>query len=74
MAKLKRWIQAKRAKTSRAKNLSKSRMFLIFKARKIFTKLRQAFVKALILNHFDPKHHIHIETDISGYTIDGILG
>ena len=40
---------------------------------KTFTKLRQAFIEALILNHFDPDRHIKIETDVSGYTIDKIL-
>ncbi len=38
-------------------------------ARQTFTKLRQAFVEALILNHFNLKHHIHIEIDILGYVI-----
>ncbi len=31
------------------------------------------FVEALILNHFDPEHHIWIEIDGSGYAIGGIL-
>ncbi len=35
--------------------------------------MRQAFVEALILNHFDPERHIRIETDASGYAIGGIL-
>ena len=48
-------------------------MFLTPKARKAFIKLRQAFVKALILNHFNSKRHIRIETDASDYTIGGIL-
>ncbi len=48
-------------------------MFLTPKARKTFTKLRQAFVKAPILNHFDPECHIQIETDASGYAICGIF-
>ena len=39
----------------------------------MFTKLRQAFLKAPILYHFDPEYHIRIETDISGYTIGGVL-
>ena len=56
------------------KNLSiLSRLFLIFRARKAFTHLMQAFIEAPILNHFDPKHHIQIEIDISGYVVDGIL-
>ena len=43
------------------------------KARLAFTKLRQVFVKALIFYHFDSEYHIRIETDISGYAIDGVL-
>ncbi len=48
-------------------------MFLTPGARKAFTKLRQAFVKALILNHFDPKYYIQIETDVFTYAISRIL-
>ena len=39
----------------------------------MFTELRQAFLKAPILHHFDPEHHIWIETDVSGYAIGGVL-
>ena len=42
-------------------------------AKLAFTKLRQAFVKAPIFYHFDPKCHIWIETDASGYAIGGVL-
>ncbi len=35
--------------------------------------MRQAFVEAPILNHFDPERHIRIETDASGYAIGEIL-
>ncbi len=35
--------------------------------------MRQAFLKALILNHFDPERHIRIETDASGYAIGEVL-
>ena len=35
--------------------------------------MRQAFVEAPILNHFDPKRHIQIEMDALGYTIGEIL-
>ena len=35
--------------------------------------MRQAFVEAPIVNYFDPKRHIHIETDVLGYAIGGIL-
>ncbi len=72
-AKSKKWIRAEKAEAFRAKNLGQSGSFLTADARKAFTKLRQAFVEAPILNHFDPERHIRIETDTSGYAIDGIL-
>ncbi len=73
-AKSKKWIRAEKSEASRAKNLSsQSGSFLIFEARKAFIELRKAFVEAPILNHFDPKRHIQIETDVSGYAIGGIL-
>ncbi len=73
-AKSKKWIRTEKLEASRAKNLSsQSGSFLTFEARKAFTKLRQAFVEAPILNHFDPERHIQIETDVSGYAISGIL-
>ena len=31
------------------------------------------FIKALILNHFDPELYIQIKTDILGHTICGIF-
>ncbi len=46
-------------------------MFIISKLRLAFTKLRQAFVEALILNHFNLKHYIQIEIDVPGYIING---
>ena len=57
-------------KTSKAPGNSK---FLRPKAKLVFLRLRQAFTKAPILNHFDPECYIWIETDASGYTIGGIL-
>ena len=33
-------------------------MFLTFNAKKAFNHLKQAFIKALILQHFDPECHI----------------
>ena len=56
--KSKKWIQAKKAKAFRTKNLGQSKLFFIFGVRKAFTKLKQIFVKALILDYFDPEHHI----------------
>ena len=47
--------------------------FFTSRAKLAFTKLRQAFVKALIFYHFDLEHHIRIETDASGYAIGGVF-
>ena len=47
--------------------------FFIPKARLTFTQLRQAFVEAPILYHFNLESHIRIETDVLGYTIGSIL-
>ena len=56
-------IRKKGQKTSKSKNLSKSKKiiglaFLTLRARLAFTKLRQAFVKVVILLHFNPECHI----------------
>ena len=48
-------------------------MFFIIDARRTFTKLKQAFVEAPILNHFDLEHYIQIVTDALSYTIGEIL-
>ena len=62
---------------TKVQKLSKSKKtesgFLISKARKTFMKLRQVFIKALILHHFDPERHIRVKTDVSGYAIGGVL-
>ena len=65
-------------KVQKCKNLSKSKKavgsdFFIFGARLAFTELKQVFVKAPILYHFDPECHIRIETDASGYAIGKIF-
>ena len=59
----------------RAKNLSfgQSSIFLITHARKAFIKLKQAFVEASILNHFDLEHYIQIEIDALSYVIGEIF-
>ena len=44
-------------------------MFFTPKAKKVFIKLRQMFIEALILNYFDSERHIQIKTDASGYAI-----
>ena len=74
MAKSKKWIRTKKAEASRVRNLSsQSGAFLTTETRRAFTELRQAFIEALILNHFDSKRHIQIEIDALGYAIGGIL-
>ena len=66
-------------KTTKSKNSSKSKRaigpldFFIPRAKLVFIKLRQAFFKTPILQHFDPKHYIQIEMDVSGYAIGGVL-
>ena len=64
-------------KSSKSKNLSKSKKtelgFFTSGARKAFTKLRQAFIKASILHHFDPERHNRVETDALGHAIGGLL-
>ena len=56
-------------KLSTSKNLA----FLTANAKQTFTQLRQAFIEAPILSHFDLERHIGIETDASGYIIGGVL-
>ncbi len=72
-AKSKKRIWAKKVEASRGKNLGQSGLFLTSEARKAFTKLKQSFVKAPILNYFDAERHIPIETDVSSNAIGGIL-
>ena len=72
-------IEKKVQKTSKSKNLSKSKKtigssdFFIPGAKLVFTKLRQVFFKALILYHFNLERHIRIEINISGYAFSGVL-
>ena len=47
--------------------------FLTPGAKEAFNCLRLAFIKALILRHFDPECHIRIKTDASSYVIGGML-
>lgn len=47
--------------------------FLIPKTKLAFTKLREVFIKALILHHFNLKRHIDIKTDDFGYAIDRVF-
>ena len=48
-------------------------MFLTPDARKAFNHLKQAFIKTPILQHFDPKCHIRIESNALSYAIGGML-
>ena len=61
----------------KGRNSSKSKKtesgFFTPGARKAFTELRQAFIKAPILHHFDPERHIRVETDASDYAIGGVF-
>ena len=56
-----------------SKNANGATGYLILGAKQAFTQLRQTLTKDPILQHFDPKCHIQIETDASGYPIGGIL-
>ena len=65
-------------KLSKSKNLNITKInskmnFLIYKAKKAFTYLKKAFIKATILQHLDPKRHIYIETNASKYTIGRVF-
>ena len=64
-------VGKKGRKTSKSKTVGSN--FLTPGAKLAFTKLRQAFLKASILHHFDLKRHIRIETDVLGYAIGGVL-
>ena len=75
-------VRKKDLKTSKSKNLFKKLPkskktvgldFFTLGAKLAFTKLKQAFLKTPILYHFDPEHHIQIETDVSDYAIGGVL-
>ena len=61
--------EALKKKSSKSKNPA----YLTVDARQAFTQLRPAFTEAPILSHFDPKRHIRIETNASGYAIDSVL-
>ena len=47
--------------------------FLIPNAKKAFNYLWLAFIKALIVQHFNSESYIWIETDTSSYVISGVL-
>lgn len=47
--------------------------FFILRARLAFAKLRQVFIIAPIIYHFDLKYHFRIGTNISDSVIGGVL-
>ena len=47
--------------------------FLTLNAKKAFNHLQLAFIKVLILQHFDSENYIWIKIGALGYTIDGVL-
>ena len=54
-------------------NLYGAAKYLTLDAKLAFTKLKKAFTIAPILQYFDPKYNIWIETDMSDYIIGEIL-
>ena len=47
--------------------------FFTSRAKIVFPKLRQVFVKVPIFYHFDLEHYIWVETNVSGYAIVEVL-
>ncbi len=64
---------AKSKKSNLAKTNSSRPDFLIPEAKKAFIYVQKAFIKTLILRHFDSESYIWIKTNALGYIIDGIL-
>ena len=60
-------------RSNSTKKISSGASYLTPGASLAFTLLRKVFTKALILHHFDSKHHIQIETNAPGYVIGGVL-
>lgn len=63
----------KNQKMSKSKKMIESSDFFIFRAKLVFTKLKQVFFKTPIFYYFDSKYHIRIATDILGYAISRLL-
>lgn len=47
--------------------------FYTLGSKQAFVKLRQVFIEALILYHFDPESHIWININTLDYTINEVL-
>ena len=56
-----------------SKNLNGATCYPTPKTRLAFAQLRQTFIKAPILWHFDLECHIWIKINVSDYAIDGAL-
>lgn len=73
MIKSQKWlspkIEYKQKKQSFLKLKTQTNQEYYFEARQTFIKFRQVFIEVLILNHFDEKCHIHVQIDVSSYTI-----
>ena len=69
------------SKNNKSKNLTymsniaatEEPILLTSNVKKAFNYLRKAFIKVLIIWHFDLKNHIEIKTNILNYAIDKIL-
>ena len=73
---VKKWVNNPKKTGDNIKNCVKAVgdfHYLIPNAKKAINYLRHAFTQAPILQHFDPKWHIRIETNASGYAIGGVL-
>ena len=70
-AKSKKPLKSRNSPNFNAKKTDPS--FLTPEAGSAFNCLRLAFIKASILQHFDPEYYIRIKTDVSVYAIGGVL-
>ncbi len=55
------------------KNVKMSSFIWSSEAKQAFNQLRNVFMKASILRHFDSEQHIHIEIDMFNYAVASIL-
>ena len=60
-------------RSPRSNNSNRATGNLISKTRLAFFQLKKVFIEASIFWHFDPKYHIWIETNASGYAMGGVL-
>ena len=73
--------KSKKLKNNKSRNLTcvpiigamREPIFLNPGARKAFKYLKQAFIKAPILQHFDLESYIRIKTNVLGYAIGEVL-